>query len=116
MILLKSRLTHTRNLKMTDKLSIKDCEKAIAALSTSQMKNSLMARSLMDIHQQLADMLRENERLNKALEIADGKIKGLLNEYELVNALESIAKSTNDLFAMQCAWNALNSNKDSGNG
>lgn len=48
-----------------DKLAIEDCEKAIAALGTSQMKNSILARSLMDIHKQLLDTMRENEALRK---------------------------------------------------
>lgn len=50
-----------------DKLTIEDCEKAIDALGTSQMKDSLMARSLMGMHQQLADIMRENARLRSCL-------------------------------------------------
>lgn len=60
----------------TNKLTVKDCEKTIAALSTSQMKDSLMARSLMNMHQQLADTMRENEKLRDAL----SAIEGISNE------------------------------------
>lgn len=35
---------------MENKLTIEDCEKAIKALGTSQMKDSLMARSLMGMN------------------------------------------------------------------
>ena len=62
-----------------DKLTIEDVGKAISAMNISQMKDSILTKSLVAIHQQLLDAMRENERLRDELRdlcFAFGKADG----------------------------------------